>query len=128
MKSKTNKILKWAPSILVTTIIAAGAIMKLTRQPEIVQALSKAALLPYMSILGIAELLFVTLFLWSRSLRLAIFLLTGYFGGAMAVELSQHTLFIMPALILAMIWMAAWLRDKTLFSAIYKHQTTAGAV
>jgi hypothetical protein len=97
--------------------------MKLTTQPELVDVFSKSGMLPYMKGLGITELLFVSLFLWPRSLRIGFFLLTAYFGGAMAVELSQHIFFIMPAVILAMVWLAAWLRDASLFSAVHKQQT-----
>jgi len=123
MKSKTNKIFKWAPSILVTLIIGAGSFMKLTAQPQLVEVFSKTGLLAYMNLLGIAELVFVTLFLWSRTLRIGFFLLTAYFGGAMAIELSQHIFFIMPAVILALVWLAAWLRDRSLFSAANQQQT-----
>src|SRR5512138_488895 len=83
MKSKTNKILKWTPSILVALTISAGSLMKLTAQPQLVDIYAKIGLLPYMKLLGIAELVFILLFLWSRTLRIGFFLLTGYFGGAM---------------------------------------------
>lgn len=116
MKSTTSKILKWTPSILVTLIIGAGSFMKLTAQPQLVEVFTKTGLLPYMKLLGVAELVFGSLFLWSRTLRIGLFLLTGYFGGAMAIELSQHVFFIMPAVILAFVWLTAWLRDNSLFS------------
>ena len=128
MKSKTNKILKWTPSLLVALIIASGAFMKLTAQPQLVELFSKTGLLPYMKLLGIAELLFVSLFLWSRSVRIGFFLLTAYFGGAMAIELSQHVFFIMPAAILALVWLAAWLRDNSLFSAPHQQQKTLASL
>ena len=96
MKSKTNKILRWAPSILVALIIVAGSFMKLTAQPQLVEMFTKTGLLPYIKLLGAAEFVFVSLFLWSRTLRLGFFLLTAYFGGAMAIELSQYIFFIIP--------------------------------
>jgi hypothetical protein len=115
MTNKTKKILNWAPSILASLIIVAGACMKLTNQPQLVEIFSKTGLLPFMKALGVAELSFVLLFLWPRSLRIGFFLLTGYFGGAMAVELSQHIVFIMPGFILALVWVGAYLRDGYLF-------------
>ena len=127
MKSKTNKILRWTPSIVVTLVIVAGAFMKLTAQPQLVEVFSKAGLLPYMKLLGVTELVFVSLFLWSRTLRIGFFLMTGYFGGAMAIELSQHILFIMPAVILTLVWLAAWLRDNSLFGVAHKMQNTIAA-
>ena len=128
MKSKAKKMLKWAPSILVTLIVISGAFMKLTAQPEIVEVFSKTGLLPHIKLFGIAELLFISLFLWPGSLRIGFILLTGYFGGAMAVELSQHIFFIMPAAILALVWLAAWLRDKSIFGIVHKEQKIASAV
>jgi len=128
MKSKTKQILKWTPSILAALIIVSGSVMKLTAQPQLVEVFSRSGMLPYMRALGIAELLFVSLFLWRRSLRIGFFLLTGYFGGAMAVELSQHVFFIMPAMILALVWLAAWLRDSSLFRSSQKQQTRVVAV
>jgi hypothetical protein len=122
MKSKANKIIKWAPSIIITLIIGAGSIMKLTAQPQLVEVFSKTGLLPYMKLLGAAELVFVSLFLWARTLRIGFFLMTAYFGGAMAIELSQHIFFIMPAVILALVWLAAWLRDNSLFGVPHKTQ------
>jgi hypothetical protein len=127
MKSKTNKILKWAPSILVALIIGAGSVMKLIAQPSLIEVFSKTGLLSYMKLLGVAELVFVSLFLWSRAMRIGFFLLTAYFGGAMAIELSQHIFFIMPAVILAFIWLAAWVRDNSLFGVPRKSQTTIAA-
>ena len=124
MKSKTNKIIKWAPSVVVTLIIGAGSIMKLTAQAPLVELFLKTGLLPYMKLLGAAELVFVSLFLWTRTLRIGFFLLTAYFGGAMAIELSQHIFFIMPALILALVWLAARLRDNSLFGIVHKIQKT----
>jgi len=127
MKIKTNKIIKWAPSIFVGLIIGAGSVMKLTAQPQLVEVFAKTGLLLYMKLLGVAELLFVSLFLWPPTLRIGFFLLTAYFGGAMAVELSQHIFFIMPALILALVWLAAWLRDNALFGIAHKTQKTIAA-
>lgn len=127
MKSKTNKIVKWTPSILVTLIIGAGSFMKLTAHPRLVEVFSKTGILPYMKLLGAAELVFVSLFLWSPTLRIGFFLLTAYFGGAMAIELSQNIFFIMPAAILAIVWLAAWLRDDSLFVVAGKTQKTIAA-
>ena len=128
MKSKTNKIIKWAPSILVALIVGAGSVMKLTAQPQLVEVFTKTGLLIYMKLLGAAELIFISLFLWPPTLRIGFFLLTAYFGGAMAVELSQHIFFIIPAAILAFVWGAALLRDNSLFSITNKTQKTIAAL
>jgi hypothetical protein len=119
MKSKT-KNLKWIPSILVALVIVMGACMKLTSAPPLVEIYSKMGLLPYLKTLGVTELLFTGIFLYPRTMRIGLLLLTGYFGGAMAVELSRGTVFIFPAAILAFAWISAYLRDHSLFLGDHK--------
>lgn len=116
MKSKTKQKLKWAPSVLIAFIIAAGSVMKLAAMPQLVALYAKIGFLPYLQILGITELVLVTLFLRPRSMKIGFLLLTGYFGGAMAVEMSNGTPFIFPGTILTLVWIAAYLRDASLFS------------
>jgi|SRR5688572_28296311 hypothetical protein len=114
MKIKAQK-LKWIPSILVAIVISLGATMKLTGASQLVEIYSKIGLLPYITLLGASELLLTGLFLYDRSMKIALLLLTGYFGGAMAVELSHGTIFIFPAAILSVVWIGAYLRNPTLF-------------
>jgi hypothetical protein len=114
MKIKTQK-LKWIPSIVIAIVISLGAIMKVTGAPQLVEIYSKIGLLPYMKLLGTSELIFIGLFLYNRSMKIALLLLTGYFGGAMAVELSHGAIFILPAAILSVVWIGAYLRNPFLF-------------
>jgi hypothetical protein len=119
MKSKT-KNLKWIPSFLVALVIIMGACMKLTSASQLVEIYSKIGLSPYLKTLGVTELLFTGIFLYPRTMRIGLLLLTGYFGGAMAVELSHGTVFIFPAAILALAWISAYLRDRSLFLGEHK--------
>jgi hypothetical protein len=114
MKIKSQK-LKWIPSIVIAIVISLGAIMKVTGAPQLVEIYSKIGLLPFMKLLGASELLLTGLFLYHRSMKIALLLLTGYFGGAMAVELSHGAIFIFPAAILSVVWIAAYLRNPFLF-------------
>lgn len=114
MKIKMQK-LKWTPSILVTLVITFGAFMKLVAVPQLVAIYSKIGLLPYMKVLGASEIVLAGLFLYPRSMKIALLLLTGYFGGAMAVELSHGSFFIFPATILSVVWIGAYLRNPLLF-------------
>jgi hypothetical protein len=123
MKNKTKQILKWTPSVFAGTIITVGAFMKLAVAAPLVEIYSKIGLLPYLRTLGLIEILLVALFLWPRTMKMGFFLLTGYFGGAMAVEWSHGNFFIVPGIILSIIWLAAYLRDATLFRLPKKHGT-----
>jgi len=128
MNNKTAKILKWAPTVLASLIIASTASMKLAAIPPLVEIYSKIGLLSWMQGLGIFELLFLTLFLLPRTLKLGFLLLTAYFGGAMAVEISHGTMFIIPGAILTLIWIAAYLRDTTIFISIQNQKRLVRSV
>jgi hypothetical protein len=114
MKIKTEN-LKWIPSVLITTVIAIGACMKLAGVSQLTEIYQKIGLLPFMKVLALSELLFIAIYLNKGTTGVGLLLLTGYFGGAMAVELSHGTFFIVPAAILSIIWIGAFLRDPSLF-------------
>jgi len=115
MKDKGKKSSAWALSVVISLFIGMGAVMKLVGLPQIEEIYLKIGMLQYLKILGCTELLLVALFLWSRSMKIGFLLLTGYFGGAMAVEISHGTLFILPGTILTLVWIAAYLRDASIF-------------
>ncbi len=60
------------------------------------------------------ELLFLLLFMGKRTMRLGLLLLTGYFGGAMAIEAIFGNMMV-PAIILTVTWLAAGVREPQLF-------------
>lgn len=115
MKNKTKIALTRTLTGLVTLIIIMSASSKLALVPQLVEIFSKIGLLSYLQILGMTELVFLALFLWNKTRKLGLLLLTGYFGGAMAVEMSHGTFFIAPATILALTWITAYLHDETIF-------------
>ena len=97
--------------------------MKLAAAPSLVGIYSKIGLLSWLQALGAIELIFLTLFLLPRTMKLGFLLLTGYFGGAMAVELSHGSVFIAPGIILSVTWIAAYLRDASIFKSAGKQKT-----
>ena len=117
MKSKTRTITATVLSTLIAIIIGMVASLKLVAHPQISEIYSKLGMLDYLPFLGTAELLFIVLFLWNRTMKIGFLLLTAYFGGAMAVELSHGSLFIFPGAILCLIWVTAYLRDASIFKA-----------
>ena len=124
MKNKTKIIVTRALTGLIILIIVMSASSKLAFVPQLVTIFSKIGLLSYIKILGIAELLFLSTFLWKKTRKLGLLLLTGYFGGAMAVEMSHGTFFIAPATILALIWITAYLLDERMFVSERKEVST----
>jgi len=124
MKNKKKIIVTRAFTGLVILIIVMSACSKLAFVPQLVNIFSKIGLLSYIKILGTTELLFLSTFLWEKTRKLGLLLLTGYFGGAMAVEMSHGTFFIAPATILTLIWITAYLLDESMFVSERKEVST----
>ncbi|MBO0357881.1 DoxX family protein [Hymenobacter sp. BT186] len=99
------------PALMVT----ASGIMKLLGTTEIRQALAAAGVADYRIGLGLMELLFTALFLYPRTMKLGLLLLTSYFAGAIATDLSHGHSLVAPVLILTLVWIAAFLRDRSAF-------------
>jgi len=104
---------------LVTVVPVGMTVMsglaKLTGSPEVVEGLTKAGVGPYIFGLGLMEIAFAVLFVIPRTMRLGLLLLTAYFAGAMATDLSHGNPVLMPTLLLALVWMAAFVRDRHVF-------------
>ncbi|QNH63840.1 DoxX family protein [Hymenobacter sediminicola] len=105
--------------VLVTAVpallITASGIMKLLGGTEIRQAMAATGVADYRIGLGLMELLFTALFLYPRTMKLGLLLLTSYFAGAIATDLSHGRSLVAPVLILTLVWIAAFLRDRTAF-------------
>ena len=70
---------------------------------------------PYIKLFGIMDVLFAALFVYHKTFKLGFILICCYFGGAMATELS-HGKSIMGVIVpLTIVWLAAFLRDRSVF-------------
>lgn len=127
MKQKRKNILKWTPTAVVGVVVTFSASMKIIAIPPLVEIYSLIGLLDYMKILGVAELVLITLFLVPRTMKLGFLLLTAWFGGAMAVEFSHGSIFIAPAMILTLVWIAAFLRDPSIFKVLQNQKQAMAA-
>jgi hypothetical protein len=88
--------------------------MKLTHAQAIVEGFSKSALINYITLIGIIELVSVALFLIPKTTKLGFLLLCSYLGGAIAVELAGGQA-PTAAIFLALIWISVFLKDRSLF-------------
>jgi len=114
MNDKTKNILRWLPSFVIATQLTVSAVLKFTSFPFLVQSFTEIGLVQYLKIFGSMEILLEALFLYPRTMRIGFLLLTAYFGGAMAVEITHGT-FVAPVVILTLIWIAAYLRKPEIF-------------
>lgn len=116
MKSKkiVTIIMVWLPALL----LSLSSMAKFASAEVIVNNLTKAGIIPYFPLpaLALLELTCVVLYLIPVTKRIGFFLLCSYLGGAGSIEISQHlapTAFIL----LTIVWVGAYLNEKSLFSA-----------
>jgi hypothetical protein len=111
---KAKKIVTIAVTALSSLLPVLSGIMKLSHNPEIVETLTKVGVADYLVPLGLMEIGFAALFIYPKTMKIGFILLTCYFAGALATELSHGAAF-NAALPLVLIWIAAFLRDPLIF-------------
>ena len=112
----------WAGRIasgLVVAFLLFDAVMHLMKPAPVVEAFAKLGFpLRLAVVIGIVELLCVVLYVVPRTSILGAILLTGYLGGAVAIQLpTGNSLFgqvLFPLYIGVIVWGGIYLRDERL--------------
>lgn len=108
----------------VFTALAVGIFLfsgtgKLLALPPVVELLTKMGVADHLVELGIMEISFAGLYLLPPTRKLGFLLMSSYFSGALAIELAHHSA---PVALgpLVIIWISAFLRDRSMFIAAPK--------
>lgn len=118
--SRTRTIAGWVLTGLFTLFLLAASIAPKLLGTEVANETMRELGWPvrHVLLLGVIELVCLTLYLYPRTAVLGAVLMTGYLGGAMATQLRigsplfSHTLF---GLYLGLfLWGGLWLRDSAL--------------
>ncbi|GAB3567854.1 hypothetical protein GCM10027578_19460 [Spirosoma luteolum] len=96
---------------LAALMVVGSGIMKLIGSDQVVPTLEKVGVGPYITGLGLMEIGFTALFLYPKTMKIGFVLLSCYFAGAMATELSHNGPVLNAAIPLVLVWVAALLRD-----------------
>ncbi|WP_080057624.1 DoxX family protein [Spirosoma aerolatum] len=114
MNPKSKRIVTIVITVLAAGMVILSGIMKLTQSAQVMESLNKVGVGHYVILLGCMEIGFTLLYLYPKTMKLGFILLSCYFAGAIATELSHGTPFnaLMP---IVLIWISAFLRDKTMF-------------
>ena len=111
---KFKRIITIVVTVLAVGMVAFSGIMKLSGNPEGAKMLEAFGVGQYRVFLGLAEIAFAALFVFPKTMRVGFILLSCYFAGALATELShQATPNALTPLVL--VWIAMLLRDVTVF-------------
>lgn len=98
-----------------TLMVTASGLMKLMGGPEIKAAMKTVGAADLVVPLGLMELLFAALFVYPRTMKLGLLLLTSYFAGAIATDLTHGRSPGSAAMVLTLVWIAAFIRDRSAF-------------
>src|SRR6266850_5810689 len=101
----------WVPALL----IALSGVMKLSGNPKILEGMTTLGVGRYVRLLGVMELAFATLFVVPATLKLGFVLASCYFAGAIATELSHDALKANPFIPIVLLWIGAFIRDRSIF-------------
>ena len=101
--------------ILTTIMVITSGLMKAIHLAWSVEGLVKFNLPHSATTLGLMEITFGVLFVLPKTMRIGFILLSCYFAGAMATELSHDGSIFNPLIPLVLIWITAFLRDSSLF-------------
>jgi hypothetical protein len=101
----------WIPAVL----IALSGVMKLAGNQQILEGMTALGVRPYVRMLGVMELVFAVLFVVPATFKLGFVLASCYFAGAIATELSHDALKVNPFIPMVLLWIGAFIRDRSIF-------------
>jgi hypothetical protein len=101
----------WIPALL----IALSGVMKLTGNAQILETMKTLGVGRYVRWLGAMEVAFATLVVIPATFKVGLLLASCYFGGAIATELSHDALKVNPFIPIALLWIGAFIRDRSIF-------------
>src|SRR5260221_11340654 len=125
MQQKTRKIINIIAAVVPALLIIMSGVMKLAAMKSMVDKLSAMGVGPYIPLLGIMEITFAILFIIPKTMRLGFVLLSCYFAGAIATDLSHGGWIANRFLPLSLLWIGMFVRDKSAFVPFTKQVQVA---
>jgi hypothetical protein len=101
----------WIPALM----IALSGVMKLSGSQQVVEGLTKMGVARHLRLLGLMELAFAALFVIPATMKMGFILTSCYFAGAIATELSHDALKANPFIPMVLLWIGAFIRDRSIF-------------
>ena len=121
-KNKIKKVVTIIVTILAAAMVTLSGIMKLTNNEQVVTKLTKLGVGQFLPLLGCMEIAFTALFLFPKTRKIGFILLSCYFSGAIATDLSHGENIMAAAMPLILGWIAAFLLDNSIFIPALKKQ------
>src|SRR6266849_5634905 len=109
-----NLLATWIPALGIAFL----GVLKLTGNPSVAEEMSKLGVGRYLRLLGVMEIAFAALFVVPATMKLGFILASCYFPGAIATELSHEALKVNPFIPIVLLWIGAFIRDRSIFFPI----------
>jgi len=110
--SKTNKMIAWVISGLVTALFLFSASGKFMHPEQMAQM----HLADWRIIIAIGEIVSALLFLFPKTNKLGTILLSSYLGGAIIIHMTGGMSILMPSAILIIVWITGIIRNPDFIS------------
>jgi hypothetical protein len=116
---KSNKIIYWVLTGLISLVFIGSALGKLTANQESLKMASNFGIDAKMfTILGIVELVCLILFIIPRTGIIGTMLLAAYMGGAIATHLEHGESILAPCIVQSILFLIAFYRFPELRSSL----------
>jgi hypothetical protein len=110
--SKTRKIIGWVLAGLLTALYLFSASGKLFFHPEQMEQLKLA---DWRIIIAIGEIGSSLLFLFPKTNKFGILLLSSYMGGAIIIHMTTGISILMPSSVLILVWIVGFIRHPEIY-------------
>jgi hypothetical protein len=116
---KSNKIIYWVLTGLISLVFIGSALGKLTANQESLKMASNFGLDAHMfTMIGIVELVCLILFIIPRTGIIGTMLLAAYMGGAIATHLEHGESILAPCIVQSILFLIAFYRFPELRSSL----------
>lgn len=102
------------PTFLIVALLIISGGLKISGLHPMLLHFVELGIDEQLPLLGSAEIVFALLFLFPATSKFGLLLLTGYLGGAMAIEIPYHMV-AGPMVPLVIVWIAAFVRQRSFF-------------
>ena len=106
-----NLLATWIPALGIAFL----GVLKLAGNPRVAEELSQLGVGRYLRLLGVMEIAFAAMFVVPATMKLGFILASCYFAGAIATELSHDVLEVNPFVPIVLLWIGAFIRDRSIF-------------
>ena len=121
-KNKIKKVIAIIVTLLAAAMIILSGIMKLISNEQVVTKLTRLGVGQFLPLLGCMEIAFTALFLFPKTRKIGFILLSCYFSGAIATDLSHGENSMAAAMPLVLVWISAFLLDISIFLPAFKNK------